>query len=231
VTKNRMFSFITKTWNPIAMHCLHECYKGGCWAEILKRERLKESPRYRDLSQPKLIEKELRKTFHAGDYVFVEDMGDLFGDWIPKEWIEEVLKTIWAADPKAKFLLLTKNPWRMVEFQRNIPVSCLCGCTIETTKSTKAWSKAPAPQTRCRAMRELDHPHKAVIIEPIMDFNSMKFLCWIEQIKPELVVIGYDNYDNHLPEPSLAKTKKFIDCLKYEHFNVQSKSLREKWNG
>lgn len=176
-----------------------------------------------------LLTGELSKRFKKGDYVFVEDMGDLFAQAIPKEWIIEVLNTIWAC-PEAKFLLLTKNPWRMVEFERNIPVNCLCACTIETTKTVKGLSMAPPTSERYMAMRKLNHPHKMICIEPIMDFEPVKFLCWIEEIKPELVVIGYDNWKAGLPEPSLAKTKTFIDCLKYEHFNVQTKTLREKWN-
>jgi hypothetical protein len=50
----------------------------------------------------------------------------------------------------------------------------------------------------------------------------------MEEIKPELIVIGYDNYNNGLPEPSLAKTEKFIKDLRDKGFHVQTKTLREK---
>jgi len=227
--KSKMFSFITETWNPVAMHCPYGCYFGGCWAEALKQGRLKDSPRYRDLSQPKLIEKELRRTFKKGEYVFVEDMGDLFAPNVSDTLIQQVLLTIWDDRNKdAKFLLLTKNPERMFVWEKNIPENCLCGSTIETTEPLKAISKAPATQNRYMAMRMLEHPHKMICIEPIIDFNSVKFQAWIEEIEPELIVIGYDNYSCHLPEPSLAKTMKFIEALKAEGFNVQTKTLREK---
>jgi len=237
--KSRMFSFINVTWNPIAMFCQHGC--SYCWSEALKKGRLKDTRRYRNLRgliearkemgdnncHAMLMTEELSKRFKAGDYIFVESMGDLFGDWVPEEWIYEVLKVI-EASPDVKFLLLTKNPWRMHEYK--FPDNVLCGCTIETTRTVSDWSKAPAPRIRYRAMKELVHPHKAIIIEPIMDFEFIRFVCWIEEIKPELIVIGYDNYDKHLPEPSLAKTKRFIQALQNKGFYVQTKTLREKWN-
>lgn len=235
--KGKMFSFINKTWNPIAMKCRHGCLY--CWAEALKKGRLKNARRYRNLNgliearrkmgdsdcSAMLMTEELSKRFRAGDYVFVEDMGDLFGSWVPAQWIYEVLKVIEAC-PDAKFLLLTKNPARMLDYR--FPENVVCGCTIETTLNIREVSKAPDPMDRYLAMKELNHPHKMICIEPIMDFEPAKFLCWIDEIKPELIVIGYDNYNNGLPEPSLAKTKKFIDCLQYAHFNIQTKTLREK---
>ena len=228
--KGKMFSFITKTWNPIAMKCLHECYNGGCWAEALKKGKLKDTPKYRDLSHPKLIEKELQRCFSPKDYVFVEDMGDLFGEWVPAKWIYKVLAVLWRF-PSSRFLLLTKNPWRMKDFQKFLPPNVMCGATIETTRSMIKFSKAPATQQRYRAMKDLQHPHKMICIEPIVDFDPVKMLAWLTEIvNLELVVIGYNNYRSscHLPEPSLAKTMKLIKELKDLGINVQTKTLREK---
>lgn len=235
-----MFEFVTVTWNPIVMDCDHQC--SYCWATALKEGRLKNSRRYRNLNgliearrkmgdnqcSAMLMTGELSKRFMAGDVVFVEGMGDLFGFWIPEPWIYEVLKVIEAC-PYAKFLLLTKNPSRMTDYK--FPDNVLCGATIETTRSVRAWSKAPAPCNRFRAMKRLGHPHKAIIIEPIMDFNLQEFVFWLDEIHPELIVIGYDNYNNHLAEPSLKKTQQFIEVLKEHGHNIQTKTLREKWNG
>lgn len=41
--------------------------------------------------------------------VFVSDMGDLFGEWVPDEWIEAVFAACQAA-PQHRYLFLTKNP-------------------------------------------------------------------------------------------------------------------------
>lgn len=46
-----------------------------------------------------------------GRNIFVCSMADLFGDWVPDEWIEEVLKACDNA-PQHNYLFLTKNPFR-----------------------------------------------------------------------------------------------------------------------
>jgi protein gp37 len=43
-------------------------------------------------------------------------MADLFGRWVPAEWIEAVLDSI-RANPQWNSLLLTKFPKRLAEFQ------------------------------------------------------------------------------------------------------------------
>lgn len=43
--------------------------------------------------------------------IFVCSMADLFGDWVPDEWIQEVFKACGAA-PQHRYLFLTKNPKR-----------------------------------------------------------------------------------------------------------------------
>lgn len=43
--------------------------------------------------------------------IFVCSMADLFGDWVPDEWIQEVFKACEAA-PQHRYLFLTKNPAR-----------------------------------------------------------------------------------------------------------------------
>ncbi|MCL2636939.1 MAG: phage Gp37/Gp68 family protein [Oscillospiraceae bacterium] len=43
--------------------------------------------------------------------IFVCSMADLFGEWVPDEWIEEVFKSC-AAAPQHRYLFLTKNPKR-----------------------------------------------------------------------------------------------------------------------
>ena len=227
MSSSRMFNFITECWNPLCMRCQYAC--SYCWSEALKDGRLKNSPRYQKLALIKdrcyLVEKELNRHFKAEASVFVEDCGDLFGSWVPEPWIYEVLKVIERC-PKAKFLLLTKNPKRMLDFK--FPDNVLCGATIETTESVRAFSLAPPPMQRFQAMRELSHPHKMVCIEPIVDFNLSQFYHWLTWIPHlELVVVGYDNHNACLPEPSLKKTMKLINDLRGAGLRVVTKTLRE----
>lgn len=52
-----------------------------------------------------------------GSKVFVCSMADLFGDWVPEEWILKVLDACKAA-PQHKYLFLTKNPKRYLELEK-----------------------------------------------------------------------------------------------------------------
>lgn len=50
-----------------------------------------------------------------GQTIFVCSMADLFGDWVPDEWINEIMKSI-AKAPQHRYLFLTKNPERYYEY-------------------------------------------------------------------------------------------------------------------
>lgn len=49
--------------------------------------------------------------------IFVCSMADLFGDWVPDEWIAEVFEACKAA-PQHRYLFLTKNPGRYCDLER-----------------------------------------------------------------------------------------------------------------
>lgn len=49
-----------------------------------------------------------------GKTIFVCSMADLFGEWVPDEWIEKVFKSCEKA-PNHRYLFLTKNPKRYLE--------------------------------------------------------------------------------------------------------------------
>ena len=46
--------------------------------------------------------------------IFVCSMADLFGEWVPDEWIEEVMKAC-LLSPQHRYLFLTKNPGRYMK--------------------------------------------------------------------------------------------------------------------
>lgn len=49
--------------------------------------------------------------------IFVCSMADLFGEWVPDGWIEEVFQACEAA-PQHRYLFLTKNPGRYCDLER-----------------------------------------------------------------------------------------------------------------
>jgi protein gp37 len=175
--------------------------------------------------KPRLITHELTRKFAATDFVFVCDMTDLFGHWVPAEIIEAILAYI--RKSPAKFLLLTKNPGRYREFE--IPENCVCGATIESDIDHEL--TGPPEAFRLEYLWEVEIPcsQKMVSIEPIMEF-SRYFAQRLLNIKPAFVAVGYDNYCNKLPEPSLEKTMQLIGLLEKAGVKVFRKSLREAWN-
>jgi DNA repair photolyase len=226
-SQGKMFNIVTKTWNPVT-GCLYNC--NYCWARQLATTKLRNSHRYSNGFKPMLNDTEFCVKFSKGDFVFVSDMGDLFGNFIPSSWIEQVLAHT-KLFPNTYFLFLTKNPSRYHEFILEMPEKAILGVTIETNKDHILYedkSKAPLPTERYMAMREIDWDKKMVSIEPVLDFDLELMSRWIEDILPFLVYIGYDNYANQLSEPLLDKTLKLIDRLS-KNMLIIKKTIRPAW--
>lgn len=230
-----MFPFITKTWNPLGGECLHHCVY--CWAqgpEGLAKTRNME----KYLGKTSLINKEFkRKTMFSGHaFIFVCDMLDLFGRWVPNLYIIRVLNFCRDQKP-TPFLLLTKNPEAYFHFFDNIPFNCYMGCTIESNRDYPELSRAPPQSKRLELMVKLSHAiyrnhilqqgRIFISIEPILDFDYEPFVSKLLKMHPWAVAVGYDNYGNKLPEPSLVKTMQLIDRLEKAGITVYRKTLRE----
>jgi protein gp37 len=123
------------TWNPVT-GCLHGCEY--CYARGIARRFGKETIRYGVPEKPYIINRggifELTEplknpypfgftpTFHryrlneplkwkTPRNIFVGSMCDMFGEWVPDEWIQETFDVCRAA-PQHRYLFLTKNPKR-----------------------------------------------------------------------------------------------------------------------
>lgn len=214
---SKMFPFITKTWNPIGGECIHNC--SYCWAKALSKQY--DMSKYQGI--PRLYPKELKRNFKDNDFVFVQDMSDLFSDNILDNYIKCVIDRLYDF-PKTKFLLLTKNPKRYLDF--NFPDNAVLGATIESDLNMNV-SSAPRPLKRLEAMYELIHEHKMISIEPIMRFSD-DFETSLIDCQLEFVAVGYDNYNNGLDEPYLKDTEFLIAGLEQVGIKVYRKTIREK---
>jgi len=170
-------------------------------------------------------------------------MGDLFCERVPEEQIMAVLDVI-KKYPQTTFFLETKNPARMVYLASKIPKNVILSTTIETNiiydkfhPAIGEWeyediSDAPYPANRYYYITHsnLTGFKKHISIEPILEFDLDIFLGWILRIKPQFgVSVGYDNYNNRLPEPRLSKTMRLIWELEKRGIKVERKTLRPAW--
>jgi len=124
---NTKIEWCDATWN-IVVGC-----KNACWYCYAKRmnDRFKWIPKW---NEPQIFIKRLGEPskIKKPSKIFVCSMSDLFGDWIPKEIIEEVIKVA-KDNPRHTFQFLTKNPKRYSEF--NFPENCWLGITIDGTEN------------------------------------------------------------------------------------------------
>jgi protein gp37 len=125
------------TFNPVS-GCYHKCqycyarsiahrFSGGGenWTDdriITLDERVYDEETGKALAYPYGFMPTFHK-YRLNDYakkkgrnIFVCSMADLFGAWVPDEWIEEVFEACKAA-PQHNYMFLTKNPGRYIELQ------------------------------------------------------------------------------------------------------------------
>jgi protein gp37 len=142
--KNELIDWALRSWNPIT-GCEHDC--PYCYARELAQKiyphkfeptlypgRLSAPDR---TPRPDPDEPDIRAR-----NVFTGSMSDIFGRWVPDEWIAAVLEA--AADaPWWNFLFLTKFPQRVADW--DIPANCWMGTTVDhqarVANAEKAFAK------------------------------------------------------------------------------------------
>jgi protein gp37 len=140
------------SWNPLT-GCLHNCaycyardianhyfthldHTGDRFTPVFYPDRLyspsnAKSPNLDAITDP--IERMAKRN------VFVCSMADLFGKWVPTEWINAVLQQAWD-NPQWTFLFLTKFPIRMAEFE--YPSNTWIGTTVDSQHAVERAEKA-----------------------------------------------------------------------------------------
>jgi protein gp37 len=164
------------SWNPIT-GCHHGC--NYCYARDIANRF--DDKLYPHGFEPVLIPDRLaapantkvpKKAKNETGYknVFTVSMGDLFGEWLPSDWIELVLDVI-RDNPQWNFLMLTKNPRRLLDF--DFPHNAWVGATVDIQARIKPTEDI---------FREVDATVKWLSCEPMLEplvFNDPAIFDWV----------------------------------------------------
>jgi protein gp37 len=176
---NEQVSWACWTWNPVT-GCLHNC--PYCYARegAVMNENLRQF--YPFGFEPTLydyrmgapgntkVPEGVRDDPRLGR-VFVTSMGDLFGKWVPDEWIQKVFASC-RANPQWEYLFLTKFPQRYVGLQ--LPPTAWLGTTVDEQYRVKIAEEA---------FRKIEGVRvKWLSLEPLLsplEFTDLSMFDWV----------------------------------------------------
>lgn len=98
--------------------------------------------------------------------IFVCSMADLFGEWVPDEWIQAVFDACEAA-PQHRYLFLTKNPNRYIELAEKDMLPRQHWYGYSATRENQLWRFHHADECPCINL--------FVSIEPILEPMQPRF--------------------------------------------------------
>lgn len=167
-------------------------------------------------------------------FVFFPKGGDLA--FAHPSHILEMLKFV-ENNPQTTFLFgQTKDPRYLTNYR--YPQNAILAITLETNKTEfdtpseiknyTEISLAPNPFMRFVDFARVNHNRKAIIIEPILQFDLNELVKMVQFVKPEFVYIGYDTKNCRLPEPTLTEVRNLKGKLS-TFTEVRMKTWRSPW--
>ena len=183
-------SWAAWSWNPVT-GCLHGCdycyareiatsdrYKPFYPAEFTPLRHLERLDAPRNTTIPEKYRDDSHTPCGEGDCkicayrrVFVCSMADLYGRWVPDEWIGQVHASM-LASPQWEYLLLTKFPSRYIGL--NLPSTAWLGTSVDEQKRVRIAEDA---------FRQIDGVAvKWLSLEPLrepLEFTDLSMFNWV----------------------------------------------------
>jgi len=212
------------SWNPIT-GCLHDC--PYCYARDIANRfyTQKFAPTFLPwrLGAPSHQKVPPQAESELGyRNIFTCSMADLFGKWVPAEWIEAVLDVV-RDNRQWNFLFLTKFPNRLAEFE--YPDNAWLGTSVDCQARVKNAE---------RSFARVKGGVKWLSIEPMLEnvhFTSLEMFNW--------VVIGGASASTQTPAWSpprawvdeLETSARAAGCMVYEKSNLFTHSRIREYPG
>jgi protein gp37 len=175
-TTGEGISWAAWSWNPVT-GCLHGC--GYCYARAIAARWADSYPAgFTPLFHHERLDAPANTTIPAAHHddpayrrVFVCSMADLYGRWVPDEWISQVHESM-LATPQWEYLLLTKFPARYAGLQ--LPPAAWVGTSVDEQKRVRIAENA---------FREISGVKvKWLSLEPLrepLEFTDLSMFDWV----------------------------------------------------
>lgn len=171
-------SWASWSWNPVT-GCLHGC--DYCYArDIATSQRFASAypVGFTPLFHHERLDAPANTVIparHANDSaykrVFVCSMADLYGRWVPEEWIDQVHSSM-LASPQWQYILLTKFPDRYTGLK--MPDGAWVGTSVDEQKrvriAERAFAELPDNVTKWLSLEPLREP---------LEFTDMSMFDWV----------------------------------------------------
>jgi hypothetical protein len=183
----------TKSWNPF-VGCKFDCvYCEDSYKSLLRwNGRMLDCPRcvaYDPHTHPERITR-----LPSERVIFVVSNGDI--SFCDPAFLDQIINVMRNDKKKDRvFLMQSKNPACFASILQKLPQNVVLMTTIETNRDSgySSVSKAPLPGQRFQDFLKLDWPRKAMVMEPILQFDLNVILQWATALKPEAIFIGKES--------------------------------------